>query len=80
MSGEEHDTLSYSFDHHIPRNFTRNEVNKEFELSQKHYPEHNIDRIIAKLRSVCNNYDNVKTPYKYQATANTLKYRYRSEK
>ena len=28
VSGEEHDTLSYSFDHHIPRNFTRNEVNK----------------------------------------------------
>ena len=50
--------LSYSLDHHIPRNVTRNEIKSNaFELfyqnivrNVSNLPEHKIDRIQTKLR------------------------------
>ena len=79
LSKNEHDALSYGHDHHIPGNVTRNETNTEFELFHQsivrdvsNLPEYNIDRIKIKLRSVCEKYHNVKTPYKHQAIINNL--------
>ena len=41
-------------------------------LHKADLPEHNIDRIKTKLRSVCEKYHNVKTPYKHRAIINNL--------
>ena len=41
-------------------------------LHKADLPEHNIDRIKTKLRSVCKKYHNVKTPYKHRAIINNL--------
>ena len=52
---------------HIILTFYQNIVRDVFDL-----PEHNIDKIKTKLRSVCEKYHNVKTPYKHQAIINNL--------
>ena len=79
LSKDEHDALSYGLDQNIPGNVTRNEINTEFELFYQNIvrdvsdlPEHNIDRIRTKLRSVCEKYHNVKTRYKHRAITNNL--------
>lgn len=64
--------LSYSLDHHIPGNVTRNQINTEFELFYQNIVrdgfdlhEHNLDKVKSKLRSNCEKYHNVKMPYKH---------------
>ena len=73
LSQEEHEVLPYGLEHHIPSKVTRNSVSTEFEsfyqsllLDISTIPEEIIARIKTQLRSTCEKYYNVKTPFRYR--------------
>ena len=80
LTDDEKIALSFGLDHHIPTNINHVAIQSEFEQfyqglvkNLSNIPADDLTRIKTKLLSTCEQYSNVKVPYKYRKTVNNLK-------
>ena len=79
MPIEEEKALSFGLDQNIPATLNHNNVHTEFEYFYQYITndilrlsEDDIIKLKTKLRHTCKKYSDIKVPYKYQRTIDTL--------
>ena len=80
LSIEEGKALSLGLDQHIPTTLNRNNLHTEFEYFYQnitndisHLSEDDVIELKTKLCHICEKYSDIKVPYKYQRTIDTLR-------
>ena len=80
LSVEEEKALSFGLDQHIPTTLNRNNLHTEFEYFYQnithdisHLSEDDVSKLKTKLRHTCEKCSDIKVPYKYQKTIDTLR-------
>ena len=70
---------AFGLDHHIPARTNKNIVDTEFELyfqSVNRYvneiPDNKISHLKTKLRNICERYNHIRVPYKFQKIVEQL--------